>query len=143
MQSLSLIPVRYAETDRMGVVHHSHYPVYFEQGRSEFFVQHLRPYAEFEARGVLAPVLSYQVEILGRATYGDTLELTTQADWLKGLRLQMSYRLGVSGRAVASGHSLHALVGAQLQPLNPRHFADLYEELKKVFGNSREPIAGR
>lgn len=133
-----MIAVRYAETDRMGVVHHSHYPVYFEQGRSEFFVQHLKPYAEFEAQGILAPVLSYQVEILGRATYGDTLHLTTRADWLKGVRLQMSYAVHrADGGAVARGHSLHALVGANLQPVNPRRFGPLFEQLRQVFGNGR------
>ena len=29
------IRVRYAETDRMGLLHHANYLVYFEQGRTE------------------------------------------------------------------------------------------------------------
>lgn len=117
----------------MGVVHHSHYPVYFEQGRTDFFIQHLRPYAEFEAQGILAPVLSYQVEILGRAGYGDSLQLHTRADWMKGVRIQMSYRLEIEGRAVARGSSLHGLVGSDLKAANPRRFGPLYHELVKVF----------
>lgn len=133
MESLSQIAVRYAETDQMGVVHHSHYPVYFEQGRTDFFIQHLRPYAEFEAQGILAPVLSYQVEILGRAGYGDLLQLRTCADWMKGVRIQMSYSLGMDGREIARGSSLHALVGRDLKPANPRLFGPLYHELLKVF----------
>jgi acyl-CoA thioester hydrolase len=133
MVSVSQIAVRYAETDRMGVIHHSHYPVYFEQGRSDFFIEHLRPYAEFEAQGMLAPVLAYQVEILGRATYGDLLQLSTRSDWIKGVRLQMSYRVEVQGRAVASGNSLHALVDPAMKPVNPRKFGNLYQELLKVF----------
>ena len=138
MECLSLIAVRYAETDRMGVVHHSHYPVYFEQGRSDFFTEHLKPYADFEAQGILAPVLSYQVEILGRATYGEVLHLTTLADWIKGVRLQMSYSIcKPDGAAVARGHSLHALVGPNLQPAHPRSFGPLYHELLKVFSPNR------
>ncbi|MBS2033520.1 acyl-CoA thioesterase [bacterium] len=133
MESLSQIPVRYAETDRMGVIHHSHYPVYFEQGRTDFFIEHLRPYAEFEAQGVQAPVLSYQVEILGRATYGDLLKVSTRADWMKGVRLQMSYRIRVEEREVAAGSSLHALVDSTMKPVNPRKFPELYQELLKVF----------
>lgn len=133
MESLSQIAVRYAETDRMGVIHHSHYPVYFEQGRTDFFIQYLRPYAEFEASGVQAPVLSYQVEILGKATYGDLLSVRTRADWMKGVRLQMSYRIQVQQREVAAGSSLHALVDANMRPVNPRNFNDLYQELLKVF----------
>ncbi len=30
------VRVRYAETDQMGIVHHSNYLVWFELGRSEF-----------------------------------------------------------------------------------------------------------
>ena len=133
MESLSQIAVRYAESDQMGVVHHSHYPVYFEQGRTDFFIQHLRPYADFEAQGILAPVLSYQVEILGRAGYGDLLLVRTRADWMKGVRIQMSYQLEIAGRPVARGSSLHALVGRDLKPANPRQFGPLYQELVKVF----------
>ncbi len=133
MESLSQFAVRYAETDQMGVVHHSHYPVYFEQGRTDFFIQHLKPYSEFEAQGILAPVLSYQVEILGRAGYGDVLNVRTRADWMKGVRLQMSYQVDVSGHPVARGSSLHALVGADLKPANPRRFGPLYQDLSKVF----------
>jgi acyl-CoA thioester hydrolase len=136
MQHLSLIPVRYAETDRMGVIHHSHYPVYFEQGRTEFFQQHLQHYDWFERQGLFAPVLSLHLEILGRATYGDILHLATQADWMRGLRLQMSYsiRLG-SGTEVASGHTVHALVNQEMKPLHPRAFGAPYQLLRQVFGD--------
>ena len=67
--STSLIEVRYAETDQMGVVHHSHYPVFFEQGRTRYFQEHLKPYQEFEKDGLLAPVTSYRVELKGRLAY--------------------------------------------------------------------------
>jgi len=133
MESTSLIPVRYAETDRMGVIHHSHYPVYFEQGRSDFFIEHLEPYSHFEEAGILAPVLELQLQILGRATYGDVLNVLTRADWMKGLRLQMSYEVSVGSRAVARGSTLHALVDRELRPAHPRHFGSLFASLRKVF----------
>lgn len=138
METISLIPVRYAETDKMGVVHHSHYPVYFEQGRSDFFVEHLRPYAEFEAAGILAPVLSLEMEILGRASYGDTLRLHTRPDWLRGVRLQMSYQIfQAEGREVARGRTLHGLVNQQLEAIHPRRMGSCYQELHKVFASQR------
>lgn len=131
---MSQIPVRYAETDKMGVVHHSHYPVYFEQGRTDFFEKFLQPYSAFEEQGIFAPVLSLQLEILGRATYGDVLYLRTRPDWLKGVRLQMSYRVERADQAeVARGHTLHALVNQDLKPVHPRTFGALYEQLREVF----------
>lgn len=136
MQHLSLIAVRYAETDRMGVIHHSHYPVYFEQGRTEFFQQHLQHYDTFEQQGVFAPVLSLHLEILGRATYGDVLHLVTSADWMRGLRIQMSYAIALAdGRPVASGFTLHALVNKEMKPLHPRVLGEPYKLLRQVFGD--------
>ena len=45
------IRVRYAETDRMGFLHHSHYPVYFEQGRTELLRRRGITYREIEDQG--------------------------------------------------------------------------------------------
>lgn len=133
MTSTSLIPVRYAETDRMGVIHHSHYPVYFEQGRSDFFIEHLEPYSKYEEAGILAPVLELQLQLVGRATYGDVLHVITRADWMKGLRLQMSYEVRVQERLVARGSTRHALVDRDLRPVHPRSLGASFERLRKVF----------
>ena len=119
----------------MGVVHHSHYPVYMEVGRSEFFEEHLLPYQEFEAQGMFAPVLQLELQIVGRATYGDVLHLTTRAGWMKGVRLMMSYRIETqSGAPVATGQTLHALVGADLKAVHPRKFQEFYNKLRTIFG---------
>lgn len=132
--SESQIAVRYAETDQMGVVHHSHYPVYFEQGRTEFFEQHLLPYREFEAQGLFAPVLSYRVELKGRLGYGDMLRLEVRPSLLKGLRVGMAYR-GFNGETlVVEGESIHALTGPDLKPLHARHLPPCYTLLKEKFG---------
>ena len=137
MQSAtSLIEVRYAETDQMGVVHHSHYPVYFEQGRTEYFQQFLQPYQEFEAQGLFAPVLSYQVELKGHLTYGDTLTLRTKPSHFKGLRVVMSYRGFNSDTLVVEGTSTHALTGPNLVPLHPRNLPPCYQFLKEKLENA-------
>jgi acyl-CoA thioester hydrolase len=131
--TVSTIAVRYAETDQMGVVHHSNYPVYFEAGRTDFFHQHLVHYTEMEKLGLFAPVISYGVEIKGRATYGDVLELETRPAGLKGLRLSMAYRITGKAGLIASGSSTHALVTANLKPAHPRVFGELYDRLKRAF----------
>ncbi len=138
VETVSRIPVRYAETDRMGVVHHSLYPVYFEVGRTEFFQEHLRPYEHYEAEGVLAPVLRYEVDLVGPATYGDVLILTTRPGWLKGVRLSMTYQIVLESNpqpVVASGSSVHALVGPDRKPVHPRRMGRSYLEIREVFGS--------
>ena len=51
------IEVRYCETDRMGVVHHSRYFPWFEVGRTEFFKQSGTSYDQIEQMGVLLPLV--------------------------------------------------------------------------------------
>ena len=63
MESVTRIKVRYAETDQMGVVHHSVYAVYLEAARVDFLERAGLPYHRVEARGVFFPV----VELSSRA----------------------------------------------------------------------------
>ena len=52
MRSYISIEVRYAETDQMGVVHHSVYPVWFETARTRFSQEMGVPYQEMERMGL-------------------------------------------------------------------------------------------
>src|SRR6266850_775764 len=47
------IRVRYAETDRMGLLHHANYLVYFEQARTELLRTQGAAYKELEDQGYL------------------------------------------------------------------------------------------
>jgi acyl-CoA thioester hydrolase len=117
----------------MGVVHHSHYPVYFEQGRTEYFREYLIPYQEFEEKGLMAPVISYTVTLKGRLCYGDILTLETFALNFRGLRVVMGYRGLNKGKVVVEGESTHALTDLSLKALHPRHLPESYQYLKKRF----------
>lgn len=139
LQSTTLIPVRYAETDQMGVVHHSHYPVYFEHGRSIFFEQHLLPYAQLEAEGLFAPVLDYRVALKGRLGYGDTLRLEVFPTLFRGIRVGMGYRGYRQESLVVEGESLHALTGPDLQAVHPRRLPSVYGLLEETFRAALEP----
>ena len=46
------IRVRYAETDRMGLLHHANYLVYFEQARTELLRQIGGNYKELLKKGM-------------------------------------------------------------------------------------------
>lgn len=47
-------PVRYGETDMMGVVYHANYILYFEDAREKYLAELGFPYADLEARGILS-----------------------------------------------------------------------------------------
>jgi acyl-CoA thioester hydrolase len=67
------IRVRYAETDQMGVVYHSHYFQYFEVARAESIRQLGFTYADMEKMGVIMPVIEVQCRYLRPALYDDLL----------------------------------------------------------------------
>ncbi|WP_282754927.1 thioesterase family protein [Desulfuromonas thiophila] len=103
--------VRYAETDAQGIVHHSCYPIWFEEGRSAFLRQLELPYSQWEAQGVLVVVAELHLRFLLPARYEDVLQIETRLVRLKRRLLEFSYRiLHADGRVLAEGNSRHLLM---------------------------------
>ncbi len=75
--SETTIRVRYADTDKMGVVYHSNYLIYFETGRTEAFRQLGYEYKELEKTGIIMPVVDVQLRYLKPAFYDDLLTVKT------------------------------------------------------------------
>src|SRR6478672_11558947 len=55
------IRVRYAETDRMGLLHHANYLIYFEQARTELLRDQGRSYKDLEDAGFLLVLTKIEV----------------------------------------------------------------------------------
>jgi acyl-CoA thioester hydrolase len=73
--------VRYAETDRMGVVYHGNYLVWCEIGRTEHMRHFGVPYREMEERGVALAVAEASIRYQKAARYDDLIRVeTTLAD---------------------------------------------------------------
>ena len=70
--------VRYAETDQMGVVHHSNYIVWCEFGRTEMIREVTgASYAALEAEGVALAVSELSIRHHGAAKYDDRVRIRT------------------------------------------------------------------
>jgi acyl-CoA thioester hydrolase len=89
----SIIQVRYAETDAMGVAHHANYPVWFEVGRTDLMRALRLPYREVEARGLYLMLSGLSVHYRRAARYDDQLTLETQVGEVRSRRLTFDYRL--------------------------------------------------
>ena len=50
------LTVRYAETDMMGIVHHSRYYPWFEVARTDFIKKIGMSYTEMEKMGIMLPL---------------------------------------------------------------------------------------
>src|SRR5580698_687778 len=75
LQGEITIRVRYAETDRMGLLHHANHLVYFEQGRTELLRSMGLSYRDLEDKGYLLVLTRLQVRYRSPARYDDLLTL--------------------------------------------------------------------
>jgi acyl-CoA thioester hydrolase len=69
--------VRYAETDRMGIVYYANYLVWCEVGRVEFMRALGGSYAELEAKGYGLAVAEATVRYLAPARFDDPVRIET------------------------------------------------------------------
>jgi acyl-CoA thioester hydrolase len=135
MKSIITLTVRYAETDRMGIVHHSNYPIWFEAGRTDFLRQTGVSYSEVEARGVMLPLYELTCRFNSPARYEDEVAVITRIKALTRVRLILSYDvlLRKDNTLLASGETLHAFTDASLKPLNAeKAIPDVYRLLREA-----------
>jgi acyl-CoA thioester hydrolase len=101
--------VRYAETDAMGVVHHSKYLVYFEEGRSHYMREIGSNYADIEKSGFQLPVTETGLRYAGSLYYGQTVTVRTWLEENRSRRLTFSYEIlgGDSQQVLVTGFTRH------------------------------------
>ncbi len=133
--SETIFVVRYAETDQMGVVHHSNYPVWFEAGRTDFIRKMGMPYSLIEHKGAMLPLLELKCSFKGFARYEDSIAVRTSIKEYTGTRLMFHYevtRVGES-KVLTQGYTLHCWTNRDLKPVNIKKFMpDIYELIDKA-----------
>ena len=112
------VRVRYAETDRMGVVYYANYLVWFEVGRTEWLRSAGWSYREMEADGVSLPVIEAHCEYKQSARYDDEIEIVTRATLLTAVRVRFDYEIvrGAGGAVAAVGYTVHAALDREGRP---------------------------
>lgn len=87
------IEIRYADTDRMGVIHHGVYPLYCEVGRTWYCEAVGIPYARMEREGVYLMVADMQCRFKAPATYGDRIYIRTAISRLNKRLIIFAYEI--------------------------------------------------
>ncbi len=123
--------VRYAETDAMGIVHHSSYIVWFEEGRSEFMRQIGLPYSKVEDMGFYFSVLEVNARYISPAVYDDIVVVRTRLVEVKSRKLAIRYEVlrDADGKLLAEGNSLHICLNREFKIA--RMPQELFDLLKK------------
>ncbi len=109
--SETLIRVRYAETDAMGIVHHAVYPVWMELGRSDLLRQLGDGYARWEAQGVMLSVSGISLTYRAPARYDELVTVTTRLKEAARRKLVFAYEVTRDGTRLVEGETVHIVTG--------------------------------
>ncbi len=112
-ESSTLIRVRYAETDAMGIVHHAVYPVWMELGRSDFLRELGQSYAEWERQGVMMSVADLQVTFRAPARYDELVEVRTRLVEVNRRKITFAYTILREGTRLVEGRTVHVVTGPE------------------------------
>ena len=117
--SRSTVRVRYAETDKMGIVYYAHYLVWFEIGRTEWLRETGWTYRAMEEEGFGLPVIEAQCAYKMSARYDDELHIDTTARLVTPIRLAFDYRVErpADGQTIATGYTVHATIDRSGRPV--------------------------
>ena len=112
--------VRYAETDAMGIVHHSAYVIWLEEGRSAWFRKRLndpRGYALMEDDGYALAVTDIKMRFLSAARYGDIVRIRTWVTAVRSRTIHVSYEVenADTGEHLLKAESVHMCVNKAMQ----------------------------
>lgn len=101
--------VRFAETDQMGIAHHSSFVVWMEAGRVEWLRERGMSYRRMEEEGVSLAVSGLEVAYRVAARFDDEIEVRTRLVAARSRMLRFHYELVRVGDGVllASGATVH------------------------------------
>ena len=135
MQTETRFIARYAETDQMGIIHHSNYAVWFEAGRTDFLKKAGVSNTSIESKGILLPLYDMNCKFKSPAKYEDEILVLTRLKQISRVRLSFSYQVknAVTLNLIATGETMHAWTDKALKPINAdKVISDIYSVLNQA-----------
>ncbi len=132
------IRVRYAETDKMGIVHHSNYLIWFEAGRSDLCRAKGFSYKEMEENdNALMVVAESYCRYKSPAYYEDVLSVRTRVAEIRSRSIRFIYEIfrPEDEQLLAEGETLHLVTDHEKKV---RQIPDSYKELLTI--EEPEPV---
>lgn len=127
LPSRTTVRVRYAETDKMGVVYYANYLVWFEIARVELLRQLGFDYKKMETEDdCMLPVVEVTCRYKAPAAYDDMIVIETRISAMRTSMLKFAYEVYRAGapaadgalpldKLLASGETTHVIVGYGMQ----------------------------
>ncbi len=117
-RSTSRVRVRYAETDKMGVVYYANYFVWFEVARTDLLRDADWSYRSMETDGFMLPVIEAHCNYRQPARYDDEIEVRTTAELVSPIRVAFAYEVvrPADDTLLAEGRTVHAALDRDGRP---------------------------
>jgi len=128
--------VRYAETDKMGVVYHANFVIWFEVGRVELLRQLGFQYSDMEKDdNCHIPVVDLRVRYKAPAQYDDEIVVRTQIKNVRSSLLHFSYEVfrEADRTLLATGETMHIIVDNKLERTTlPEKYLQAFNGFKRT-----------
>lgn len=85
--------VKYYETDKMKITHHSNYIRWMEEARIAWLEAIGFGYDKLEASGVISPVISVNCQYLRSTTFNDNIAITARLVKYTGVKFTIEYEM--------------------------------------------------
>ena len=131
IESNTHIRVRYADTDQMGIVYHSHYLEWFEAGRAELFREMGMPYTEIEKKGIVLPIIETYLRYKRPAKYDQILKIITMLKEIPKAKLKIYYNIYDENHSnlLVDGYTVHSFINSKGKPTRiPLWMKRVFEE---------------
>jgi acyl-CoA thioester hydrolase len=115
----TVVRVRYAETDKMGIVYYANYFIYFEIGRVEYLRQKGLDYRRMELEDdSFTVVAEAKCRYRRPARYDDPLRIRTRVTTAKRRTVTFGYQIvhDETGEVLATGESVHVVCDRNGRP---------------------------
>jgi len=111
--------VRFAETDQMGIAHHSSYVIWLEAARVEWLRERGISYRDIEQSGISLAVTNVTVDYLRSALFDDELTVQVQLVTAKSRLFAFHYEVirASDGVTLATAGTTHVSVNTQGKPI--------------------------
>ncbi len=139
--------VKYYETDRMGVVHHSNYLRFLEDARVEWVDTLLTPYSELEKMGLIIPFIESYGKFRHFLQFGDEFRVDMKATRYNGIKMTFSYEIynTETGDLCYTGTTTHYFAKNEpgYRPLSlKRTFPEIHEKIQAIMQSQDEEDNG-
>ncbi|NLV82076.1 MAG: acyl-CoA thioesterase [Synergistaceae bacterium] len=122
-QLATTIRVRYAETDRMGIVYNSNFLSWFEIARTELCRLWGIPYTQWEKDGLMLPVVESHCRYKHPARYDEQIQLWCRVTDVKIHCITFEYRLlrASDYKLIAEGWTKHGCTNTEGRLYKKQH----------------------